>query len=108
MKEGDHSQTNLAHSAEGRARVAEILADDAGFQTQMRKATERKEGERRSVEPFPKGQVGGSSSSGIPLVETLVHSSSKEKDVVVDSADVEIPLAERAPVTATVSSPFSK
>ena len=79
MKEGDHSRTNLAHSAESRARVAEILADDVGFQTKKTKAAERKEGERRPLEPFPKMQVGGSSSSGRAPVETPAHSSSKER-----------------------------
>ena len=64
VKKGDHSRTNLAHSAECRARVAEILADDVGIQTKMGKAAERKEGERRPLEPFPKVHVGGSSSSG--------------------------------------------
>ena len=44
MKDGDHSRTNLAHSADCRARVAEILADDIGIRTKMRKAVERKEG----------------------------------------------------------------
>ena len=61
MKEGDLSRTNLAHSTECRARFAEILADNVGFQTKMRKAEERKEGERRLSEPTPKVQVGGSS-----------------------------------------------
>ena len=93
-KEEDHSRTNLAHSAECRARVAEILADDVGFQAKMRKAQERKEGERRTLEPSPKVQVGGSSSSRSVPVETPAHSSSKEKDAVMDSADVYIPLAD--------------
>ena len=57
MKEGDHSRTNLAHSADCRALVAEILADDIAFRTKMRKAVERKEGARRTMEPFPKVQV---------------------------------------------------
>ena len=64
MKEEDHSRTDLPHSAECRARVAEILADDVGFQTRMRKAAERKEGERRLLKLFPEVQVGGSGSSG--------------------------------------------
>ena len=38
--EGDHSRTNLAYSAECRGRVAEILVDDVGFQTKIRKAQE--------------------------------------------------------------------
>ena len=59
-KEGDHCQTTLAQSAECRARVAEILADDVGFQTKMRKAQERKEGGRRPLEPFPDVQGGSS------------------------------------------------
>ena len=79
MKEGDHSRTNLAHSAERKARVAEILADDVGIQTKMRKAQERKEGERRPLEPIPKMQGGGSNSSGSAPVETPAHASSKEK-----------------------------
>ena len=79
VKEGDHSRTDLAHSAECRARVGEILADDVGFQTKMRKAHERKEGERLPLDPSPKVQVGGSSSSGSVPVETPAHSSSKEK-----------------------------
>ena len=103
MKEGDHSRTNLAHSAECRARVAEILADDVGFQTKMRKAHERMEGERLPLEPSPKVQVGGSSSSGSVPVETPAHSSSKEKDVVMDSADVDIPLADGTHATAIES-----
>ena len=53
-------------------------------------------------------QVGGSSSSGSAHVETPAHSSSKEKDVVIDSADVEIPLADGAHVTVNASSPLSK
>ena len=36
MKEGDQSRTNLAHSAECRARVAETLADDVEFRTKMK------------------------------------------------------------------------
>ena len=79
MKEGDHSRINLTHSADSRARVVEILADDVGFQTKKTKAAERKEGERRPLEPFPKLQVGGSSSSGRAPVETPARSSSKEK-----------------------------
>ena len=53
-------------------------------------------------------QVGGSSSSGSAHVELPAHSSSKEKDVVMDSADVEIPLADGADVTVNASSPLSK
>ena len=108
MKEGDHSRANLAHSAECRARVAEILASDVGLQTKMTKAAERKEGERRPMEPIPKVQVGGSSSSGSAPAETPAHSSSKEGDAVVDSADVEIPVADGAYVAANVSSPLTK
>ena len=52
LKEGDHPRTDLVHSAECRACVAEILADDVGFQTRI------KEGERRFLEPSPKVQVG--------------------------------------------------
>ena len=44
MKEGDQSRTNSAHSAECRARVAEILSDDVEFRTKMKRAEERKEG----------------------------------------------------------------
>ena len=102
MKEGDLSRTNLAHSTECRARVAEILADDVGFQTKMRKAAERKEGERRPSEPTPDVQVGGSSSSGSAHVEPPAHSSSKEKDVAMDSADVKIPVADGAYVSKCV------
>ena len=47
MKVGDHSQTNLAHSAECRARVAELLAEDVGFQTKDEECS-RAQG-RRSV-----------------------------------------------------------
>ena len=36
------------------------------------------------------------------------HSSSKEKDVVMDSADVEIPLADGAHVSVNASSLLSK
>ena len=64
MKERDQSRTNLAHSAECRARVAEILADDVEFRTKMKRAEERKEGARRAMESFPKVQIGGSSLSG--------------------------------------------
>ena len=63
MKEGDQSRTNLAHSAECRARVAEILADDVEFRTKMKRVEERKEGARRAMESFPKVQIGGTSSS---------------------------------------------
>ena len=108
MKEGDLSRTNLAHSTECKASVAEILADDVGFQTKMRKTTERKEGERRPSEPIPIVHVGGSSSSGSAHVEPPAHSNSKEKDAVMDSADVEIPLADGARVTINTSSPLSK
>ena len=97
----------MARSTECRARFAEIIAD-VGFQTKMRKAEERKEGERRPSEPIPKVQVGGSSSSGSAHVEIPAHSGSKEKDVVMDSADVEIPLADGAHVTVSASSLLSK
>ena len=46
MKEGDHSRTNLAHSADCRERFVEILADDIAFRTKMMKAVTRKEGAR--------------------------------------------------------------
>ena len=42
MKKGDQSRTNLAHSAECRARFAKILADDVEFRTKMKRANERK------------------------------------------------------------------
>ena len=96
--------------------VLSILADDDGFQTKMTKAAERKEGERRPLEPFPKVQVGGSSSSGRapdpPLAAARywllrhLHIQVQKKDVVMDSAEVAIPLADGAHVTANVSSPL--
>ena len=101
--EGDHSRTNLAHCAECRARVAEILADDVGFQTKMRKAQGRKEGARRPLEPSPKVQAVGSNSSKNAPVKKPAHSSSKEKDAVMDSVDVDIPLADGTHVTAIES-----
>ena len=57
-KEGDQSRTNLAHSAECRARVSEILADDVEFRTKMKRAGERKDGARRAMESSPKVQIG--------------------------------------------------
>ena len=74
----------------------------------MRKSQERKEGERRPLEPSPKVQVGGSSSSASVPVETLAHSSSKEKDAEMVSPDVDIPLADGTHATAIESSPLSK
>ena len=91
MKEGGHSRTNLGHSADCRARVAEILADDIAFRTKMRKAVGRKEGARRTMEPFPKVQVGGSTSSGCAPVGLTAHPSPQSDGVVMDSADIEIP-----------------
>ena len=96
MKEGDHSRTNLALSADCRARVAEILADDIAFRSKMRKAVERKEGARRTMEPFPKVQAGGSTSSGCAPVGFTAHPSQQSDDVVMDSADIEIPLSSSA------------
>ena len=90
MKEGDHSRTNFAHSADCRARVAEILADDIEFRTKMRKAVERKEGARRTMEPFPK---------------VTAHPSPQSDDVVMDSADIEIPLSSSA--NAPIPPPIS-
>ena len=98
MKDGDHSRTNLAHSAECRARAAEILADDMEFRTKMKKAVERKEGARHVVEPFPKVQIGGSSSSGSAPGEFIAL-------VVMDSVDVDIPMSDGAHATATASLP---
>ena len=105
MKEGDHSRTNLAHSADCRARVAEILADDIAFRTKMRKAVERKEGARRTMEPFPKVPVGGSTSSGCAPVGLTAHPSPQSDDVVMDSADIEIPLS--SPANAPIPPPIS-
>ena len=65
------------------------------------------QGERRPLELSPKVQVGGSNSSGAP-VGTPAHSSSKETDAVMDSADVDIPLADRTHATAIESSSSSK
>ena len=76
MKEGDLSRTNLAHSAECRARVAEILADDVEFRTKMKRAEERKEG---AMESLPKVQIGGSTSSGGAPVDVTTHPSSPDK-----------------------------
>ena len=105
MKEGDHSRTNLAHSADCRARVAEILADDISFRTKMRKAVGRKEGTRRTMEPLPKVQVGGSTSSGCAPVGLTAHPSPQSDDVVMDSADIEIPLSSSA--NAPIPPPIS-
>ena len=105
MKEGDHSRTNLAHSADWRAPVAEILADDIAFRTKMRKAVELQEGARRTIEPFPKVQVGGCTSSGCAPVGLTAHSSPQSDDVVIDSADIEIPLSSSA--NAPIPPPIS-
>ena len=96
MREGDHSQTNLAHSADCRARVADSLADDMAFRTKMRNAVARKEGARRTMQPFPTVQVGGSTSSGCAPVGLTAHPSPQSDDVVMDSADIEIPLSSSA------------
>ena len=72
------------------------------------KAEERKERERRPSGPMLKVQVGGSSSSGSAYVETPAHLTSKEKDMVMDSADVKVPLADGAHVTVSASSLLSK
>ena len=93
MKEGDHSRTNLAHSAECRARVAEFLADDVEFRTKMKRAEERKEGARRAMELFPKVQIGGSTSSGGAPVDVTTHPSSPDKDNGMEGVDVEIPMS---------------
>ena len=37
LKEDEHSRTNLAHNADCRARIAEILADDVAFRTKMKR-----------------------------------------------------------------------
>ena len=88
MKEGDYTRTNLAHSADCRARVAEILADDIAFRTKVRKAVGRKEGACRTTEPFPKVQVGGSTSSGFAPVGVAAHSSPQSDDIVMDSTHI--------------------
>ena len=105
MKDGDHSRTNLAHSADCRARVAEILADDIAFRTKMRKEVERKEGARRTMERFPKVQVRGSTSSGCAPVGLTAHPSPQSDDVVMDSADIEILLSSSA--NAPIPPPIS-
>ena len=92
MKEGDQSRTNSAHSAECRARVAEILADDVEFRIKMKRAEERKEGARRALESFPKVQIEGSRSSRGAPVDVTTHPSSPDKDIDMESADVEIPM----------------
>ena len=99
VEEGDHSRTN--------ARVAEILADDV--MSNKDEESCRTQGRiTSSLGAVSRVQVGGSGSSGRALFEIPAHSSSKEKDVVMDSADVEIPLADGAHVIAHVSSPLSK
>ena len=73
MKEGDHSRTNLTHSADCRACVAEIFADDVASRTKMKKAVDRKEGARRLMEPFSKVQMGVRGSSGCAAVDVSAH-----------------------------------
>ena len=72
MKEDDHSRTNLAHNADCRASLAEILVDDVAFRTKMRKAVETK---RRTSHHglFPKVQVGGNATPGCALVGLTTH-----------------------------------
>ena len=72
MKEDEHSRTNLAHNADCRARIAEILAGDVAFRTKVRKAVETK---RRTSHHglFPKVQVGGNTSPGCALVGLTTH-----------------------------------
>ena len=74
------TKTDLT-KAECRARVAEILADDMEFRTKMKKAVERKEGARHVVEPFPKVQIGGSSSSGSAPGEFIAPPRSQGKEM---------------------------
>ena len=93
LKEGNQSQTNLAHSAECRARVAEILADDVEFRTKMKRAEERKEGAPREMESFPKVQIGGSTSSGGGPVDVTTHPSSPDKDIDLKGVGVEISMS---------------
>ena len=89
----DQSRTNLAHSAECKARVAEILADDVEFRTKMKRAEERKECARRAMDSIRKVQIGGSSSSGGAPDEVTTHSSSPDRDIEMESAEVEIPMS---------------
>ena len=73
--------------------IAEILADDVELRTKMKRAEERKEGARLAVESFPKVQIGGSRSSGGAPVDVTTHPSSPDKDIDMESADVEIPMS---------------
>ena len=89
----DQSRTKLAHSAECKARVAEILDDDVEFRTKMKRAEERKEGASRAMDSIRKVQIGGSSSSGGAPAEVTTHSSSPDRDIEMESAEVEIPMS---------------
>ena len=102
LKKGDHSSTDLAHSADCRARVVEILADDIAFRTRMKKAMGRKEGARR-MKPRPKVQMGSSTSSRCAPVDLTAHLCPQNKDVGMDNADIEILLSDGAHATAKAS-----
>ena len=67
LKEDEHSRTNLAHNADCRARIAEILADDVAFRTKMKRRRTSHHG------LFPKVQVGGNTSPGCALVGLTTH-----------------------------------
>ena len=82
------------------AGVAEILAD-VEFRTKVKKAVEGKDGARRVAEPSPTVQVRGRRSSGSPPVDA----SPQDKDVVMDSVDVQIPLTDGTHAAATASHP---
>ena len=72
--------TNLAHSAECRGRVAEILANDVEFRTKLKKDEDRQAGARDAMEEeVPRVQVGGSSSCRSAPVEPTTQSSAPER-----------------------------
>ena len=48
------------------------------------------------MEPFPRVQVGGITSSGCAPVGLTAHSSPQSDDLVMDSADIEIPVSSSA------------
>ena len=97
------------HSAECRARIAEILADDVGFFA--KKMRKHKNARKENVVPssrFPKCKQEAVVHPGVLLLRHLHIQVKKEKDAVLDSADVQIPLADGADATANESSPLSK
>ena len=71
----------------------------------MKKAVEGKDGARRVAEQSPKVQVGGSRSSGSPPVDVIAHPCPQDKDVVMDSVDVQIPQSDGTHAAATASRP---